>query len=227
VPCVCLASWHVATATPPLTRPRHAPPNPSPHKETAPVVTCDMCAPWMPPCALRPPPCILASLVAHLLTTAHICVAALAPSVAHLPSMAAPWPCPLLAQGRLQSLAIGGGQQPELGGQGEPVSALLGALAALSHLTCLTSLTVDARELPDWEGGLGDRGALARDVLRALPPGLRKAGRYAGGRAGISGVQIATTNIPGNLLPDSLTPLHPTPLPPNSSPFPPLSMGIS
>jgi hypothetical protein len=81
-----------------------------------------------------------------------------------------------LAQGRLQSLAIGGGPQLEPGGRARPVSALLGALAALSHLTRLTSLTVDARELPSWRGGLGDRGALARDVLRALPPGLIQVG---------------------------------------------------
>jgi hypothetical protein len=142
-------------------------------------------------------------------------------------SMTALLPCPLLAQGRLQSLAIGGDPQHEQDGRARPVSALLGCLAALSHLTRLTSLTVDAKELSCWEGGLGDGGALARDMLRALPPGLKKTGRYAGGRAGISGVQIATTNIPGNLLPHSLTPLHPTPLPPTNAAAPQLSMGIS
>jgi hypothetical protein len=82
-------------------------------------------------------------------------------------------PLPLV-QGRLQSLAISGEPQPEPGGQGGPASALLGCLAALSHLTRLTSLTMDALGLPSWQGGLGDRGAPARDVLRALPPGLKQ-----------------------------------------------------
>jgi hypothetical protein len=98
-----------------------------------------------------------------------------------------------LAQGRLQSLAIGSGPQPEPGRQGRPASALLGALAALSHLTRLTSLTVDAREL-DWEDGLEGRGAPAWEVLRSLPPGLKQVGHCTAviGWAGLPGEQSAT-----------------------------------
>jgi hypothetical protein len=112
----------------------------------------------------------------------------------------------LLAQGQLKSQAISNGPQPEPGGQGGAASELLaglavlsqlGCLAAVSHLTRLTSLTVDASELPYWQGGLGeDRGAAAADALRAAVahggrrgsqlarrlwgPGCAGAGRAAG-----------------------------------------------
>jgi hypothetical protein len=55
------------------------------------------------------------------------------------------------------------------GGRTRPAPALLGGLAALSHLTRLTSLTVKAQELSVWCGGRGC--ASAWDVLRALPLG--------------------------------------------------------
>jgi hypothetical protein len=76
------------------------------------------------------------------------------------------------AQGRMQSLAIGREPQPEPGGEAGPALALKGALAALSHLTRLTSLTVHAL------GGREECGAPARDVLRSLPPGLKQVGHW-------------------------------------------------
>jgi hypothetical protein len=83
---------------------------------------------------------------------------------------------PVGAQGQLQPLAIGGEQQPEPGGQAGPASALLGTLAALSHLTRLTSLTVHAGRLRSLEGGLEVSYTHSRDVLQALAPGLKQVG---------------------------------------------------
>jgi hypothetical protein len=97
----------------------------------------------------------------------------------HRTSTSSP-PTSPLAQGQLQSLAIGGGPLAELGGP--PATALLGALAALSHLTRLTSLTVHAgASLSPQHGGLEGRGSSAWDVLRALPPGapLKQVGHRA------------------------------------------------
>jgi hypothetical protein len=83
-------------------------------------------------------------------------------------------------QGRLQSLAVGGEPQPEQGWNAGPwpARALLGALASLSHLTRLTSLTVHALNLwrPSSEGDPEGYYALAWDVLWSLPPGLKKVG---------------------------------------------------